>query len=304
MDGDSHGYIPDDVDFDGLLNNASTWQNPTDQYGFHQQQSQPHQQPQQHIQPDPYARYSTNQPSYGQQYDLSHQQSSYSPLSYSNNPAYTAQYQHARPSDMFAPTSYNIDPSMQEASSYHVATSTFPYQQSASQHPTISPQSLQYNMLAQQQLNTGMGSTAFQRSNSGHGSKSDYNYGQSAQSNDNHFYNQSQNSALPQKISQSVASNAVRYPSIATDLGPNQEINKLISVDEKYPITASVSSTPSAPIYQRDGSEYRPIAPANPLRVTHPDLVANNASSRPRFPYAPFVAWDDTPLQVAPGLKS
>ncbi|KAB8295315.1 hypothetical protein EYC80_007218 [Monilinia laxa] len=304
MDSDNHGYIPDDVDFDGLLNNPPVWPNTTDQYGFQQhqsQQQQQQQQQQQHMQQDPYARYSTNQPSYGQQYDLSHQQPSYNSLSYSNDPGYTTQYQHARPSDMFGPTSYNLDPSMQEPNSYHGAQSSFPYQLTTTQHPTISPQTLQYNMLAQQQLNTGIGSATFQRSNSGIGNKPDYNYGQRAQSNDNHFFSRPQNGILPQKMTQNVSNNTIRYPSLAPDLGSNEEAKKHVPLEEKYPVVAP--ATIAAP-HQRDGSEYRLIAPANPLRVTHPDLVANNASSRPRLSYAPFVAWEDTPIQVAPGLKN
>ncbi|KAF7861529.1 hypothetical protein EAF04_008092 [Stromatinia cepivora] len=305
MDGDNHGYIPDDVDFDGLLNNAPVWPNTADQYGFQQQQTQSQQQQQQqHIQADPYAGYSTNQPSYGQQYDLSHQQPSYNSLSYSSNPAYSSQYQHAGPSDLFGPPSYNLDPSMQESNSYHGAQSSFPYQQNATQHPTISPQTLQYNsMLAQQQLNSGIASAAFQRSNSGIGSKPDYNYGQRAQSNDNHFFTQPQNGIVPQKMAQSLSNNTVRYPSVATDLGPNEEVKQHVPLEEKYPVPAPAAAVP--PRQREMATEYKLIAPApNPLRVTHSDLVANNTSSRPRFPYAPFVAWEDTPIQVPPGLKN
>lgn len=314
MDGDNHGYIPDDVDFDGLLNNAPVWSNTADQYGYQQQQSQPQpqqqQQPQQqhqHIQQDPYARYSTNQPSYGQQYDLS-QQPSYNSLSYSNNPAYAAQYNHARPSDMFGPSPYNLDSSMQEPNSYHGAQSSFPYHQNATQHPTISPQTLQYsNMLAQQQLNNGITSAAFQRSNSGIGSKPDYNYGQRAQSNgDNHFFTQSQNGIAPQKMAQNISSNPARYPSVATDLGPKEEMKQHIPLEAKYPVAVpATASAAVAPRQRETVPEFQLIAPApNPLRVTHPDLVANNTSSRPRFSYAPFVTWEDRPMDIAPGLKS
>ncbi|TGO37173.1 hypothetical protein BHYA_0104g00310 [Botrytis hyacinthi] len=309
MDGDNHGYIPDDVDFDGLLSNGSVWPNTADQYAYQQPQSQSQQQPQQqpqqqHIQSDPYGRYSNIQPSYGQ-YDLSHQshqQPTYNALSYTNSPAYAAaQYQHARPSDMFTPTSYGLDPSMQESNSYHGAQSSFPYQQNTTQHPTISPQTLQYSLLAQQQMNSGIPSAAFQRSNSGIGSKPNYNYGQRTQSNDNHFFNQPQNGIVPQKMDQNSSNNTVRYPSIPTDLVPKEEVKQHVPITEQYSAPAPAVAVPR----QREIPELQPIAPApNPLRVTHPDLVANNTSSRPRFSYAPFLAWEDTPIQVPPALKN
>jgi hypothetical protein len=43
----------------------------------------------------------------------------------------------------------------------------------------------------------------------------------------------------------------------------------------------------------------------NGLRTTHPELHASeNPSSRPRFEFAPFLSWEDVPIQVAPGPKS
>lgn len=40
------------------------------------------------------------------------------------------------------------------------------------------------------------------------------------------------------------------------------------------------------------------------LRVTRPELLAPSSPSRCPFPYAPYLVWDNEPVQVTPGLKS
>ncbi|PQE23351.1 C-x8-C-x5-C-x3-H type zinc finger protein [Rutstroemia sp. NJR-2017a WRK4] len=288
----NHAFIQDDVDLNGLLGNSGTW---PDQYAY----QQPHVQ-------DPYGRYTTSQPSYDQQtYDLSHQ-TSYTPVSYSTNSPYTSQYQNTRASDVFSPAPYDLDPSLQEPTSYHGVPNSFPFQPSTT-HSTISPQTLQYNMLSQQQLNNGIQSSPFQPSTGGPGTPAEYSFGQRPQANQTHYYNQPQNGTLQQqqKAIHEAANKNIRYANSNPELAAKQ--NAKPYVPEDNPSSSSNTTTISAPspvpIPARI-PEVKPIPPQNPLRITHPELLAKTTSSRPRFSFAPFVVWDDTPIQVAPGLKN
>ena len=155
MEGNNgHGYLEEDVSYDDLIN-AAGWPSSTDQYTTY---------PQSPAGQASYAPYAAPQPTYDH-YGLS-QQSSYPPASYSNSP-YASQYQHARPSDVFGPSSYNLDPALQRSAAYHgpeSSFSSFGLHGTDSANATISPHSLQYNMVSTQpSINRGLPNLAFQR---------------------------------------------------------------------------------------------------------------------------------------------
>ena len=269
MDGNnSHSYLQEDVSYDDLINSGA-WPASTEEFTY--------QQP--HTVQGSYAPYST-QPSFDH-FDLP--QPSYPPASYTNSP-YTNQshYQHARPSDVFGPTSYNLDPSLQSSTAYPTESS-FSFGLHGSDSNTITPQSLQYHMAsAQPPINRGVSNAAFQRSTS------DFNQ----RPQDPVYFNNTQNGNMQN------TEDPIRYPALpGGSSGPElkQNLKRFGGPDEP-------SSVPTpAPRAQPVKAE----AAQNAVRITHPELHATTSpSSRPRFQYAPFLSWEDAPIQVAPGLKS
>ena len=261
--------------YDDLMN-TSAWAGPGDQYQF----SQAHPPPQDQYQ------YATNPPSYDH-FDLSqHQQQAYAPVTFSNSP-YTSN-QHARPSDVFGPTSYNVDPSLYSSTAFQQPQSSFSYAPQATENATISPHSLQYNMQPNPLLNREAATSTFQRASSGFENKPEYSFSREPQDRQTVYFNEQQNTM------QQRSENAVRYPSLPNGVSSNdskQIVSRYVEGDQ-----LSAASRPQ---------QFKPTPPKDPLRITEPELYASkSSSSRPRFDYAPYVAWQDEPIQVAPGLKS
>jgi len=262
--------MPEDMRFDDLINNAG-WPAAADQQYQYQQP-----------QPDPYSRYQPSQMPY-EHFDPS-QQLSYPPVSYANSP-YTSQYQHARPSDVFGPTSYNVDPSLQGSTGYHTPESSFSFATPAIETATISPQSLQYQMPPNQPTHRNISNAAFQPSANGMGN----NYSQRPPDQTAIYYSGAQNGTMP--VNQG---NAVSYPVLpngSPEIEPKQAVKKYADAD----VTSSAPRTQQA----------QPISSQSSLRMLYPELHASrNPSSRPRFDFAPFLSWEDQPLQITLGLKS
>jgi hypothetical protein len=262
--------MPEDMRFDDLINNAGWPASADQQYQY------------QHPPQDPYARYQPGQVSYDH-FDPS-QQPSYPPVSYSNSP-YAPQYQHARPSDVFGPSPYNVDPSLQSSAGYHAPGSSFSFAPPAIESATISPQSLQYRMPSNQPINRSVSNAPYQQPANGIGN----NYNQRAQDSSAVYYSEAQNGTMPAS-----QSNPVQYPVLPNGAPENeskQAVKRFVDADaaSSAPRTQQAKSTQSQ----------------NPLRMTHPELYASeNRSSRPRFEYAPFLTWEDEPMQITLGLKS
>jgi hypothetical protein len=202
-------------------------------------------------------------------YDLpQQQQQAFNPASFSNSP-YVSQYQHARPSDVFGPSSYSVDPSLQP---YQSSQSSFSFPQQ--QNNTISPQSLHYSNQPNQQQNHSVPNAMFQHSGN--------TYHQRPQEQQA-FYNNIQNGNMLQQLQ--------ALPKSLPGNNAQQEVKRNFDII----IPAARPQTVNA----------EPVPAADPLRTTNHQLLATkNSSSRPRFEHAPYVAWEDAPIQVAPGLKS
>jgi hypothetical protein len=267
----NHGYdMPEDMRFDDLINNAG-WPAAADQQYQYQQP-----------QPDPYSRYQPGGMAY-EHFDPS-QVSTYPAVSYANSP-YASQYQHARPSDVFGPTSYNVDPSLQASAAYHAPESSFSFAAPTIESVTISPQSLQYRMPSNQPIHRGASNAPFQQAANG----IENNYNQRTHDQPTVYYPGIQNGTM-----QATQGNTVSYPALPNDAPesePKQAVKKYVDADasSSAPRTQPVKSTSSQ----------------NTLRMLYPELHASqNPSSRPRFDYAPFLSWEDQPLQITLGLKS
>ena len=256
--------------FDDLINNAG-WPAAADQQYQYQQP-----------QPDPYARYQQSQMPY-EHFDPS-QQPSYPPVSYANSP-YTSQYQHARPSDVFGPTSYNVDPSLQASAGYNPPGSSFSFAAPAIETATISPQSLQYQMPPSQHIHRSISNPTFQQSANGMGP----NYSPRTPDQTAVYYPSAQNGTM-----QASQGNTVSYPVLpngSPEIEPKQTVKKYVEADV-------ASSAPRPQQAQLASSQ-------NTLRMLYSDVYASkNPSSRPRFDFAPFLSWEDQPLQITLGLKS
>lgn len=272
----SHGFIHDDMAYDDLMATAG-WPAPTEQ----QQYAYP-----QHPTPDTYGRYTTSQPSYDQ-FALS-QQPQYPPVTYSNSP-YASQYQHARPSDVFGPTSFHVDPSLPGSTAYHGHDSSFSFDPHNMEPATISPQSLQYSMPQSQSLNRAVATSDLQRQQNALPN----NFNQQTQSPTPAYYHPSQNGAFQQTQN----SNNVRYPTLPNDIEaePKQQ-TKTTVVD---------ATLQSAQLSAQRVQQSKPAPVPNPLRITHPELVDETTTNKKRFEFAPFLTWEDEPVQSVPsGLKS
>lgn len=220
----------------------------------------------------PYAQPYSHQSTYGH-YDQ--QQQSYGQPAYTNSPyASQPQYQHARPSDVFGPTSYNLDPALNGSTGY-AADNSFSFGLHGNNQSTISPQNLQYQP-AQPTTNRSIASSTFQHSR-----------------ND---FNQPQHSTFFQNGNFHNPDPSVRYPTL-----PNAPSN----IEQKQqPKLVGIAPEPTRTVTPKQ-QQVPARTSGNTLRITHPDLIANgHTSSRSQFPYAPFLFWEDTPIQVAPGLKS
>lgn len=253
--------------------NSAGWPAATDQYSY----------PQPHQAQSSYAPPYSNQPSFDH-YDL--QQPSYPPVSYTNSPYTTQpQYQHARPSDVFGPTSYNLDPALQSPTAFPPDSSFSFGLHGAENRNTIAPQSLQYQMASAQPLiNPGVSNAAFQQP------VTDFN--RQPQDQSVLYFNHAQDGNMQN------AENSIRYPELpsgSSDPEAKQSIKRFVATDDSS----------SAPTPAPRAQQVKVEVPQNTLRITHPELpAAKYPSSRPPFPYAPFLSWEDVPIQVAPGLKS
>lgn len=271
MDGNNHhhSYLQDEVNYDDLINNAG-WPGSADLYTYPQPQPQPH--PAQ----DGYPRYQSTQSPFDQ-YDLSQQPTAptYVP-SFSNTP-YASQYQHARPPDVFGSLSYSVDPTMQ---SYHRPESSFSFNPQENAGTTISPHSLQYNTSSNQSLSHASPNIMFQQSIN--------NYNQRPQEQPALFNNAPSRSML-------TSGNSLQYQTLPNGLpGHDVSLNARRNFDVVIPTADSPCPFPTKTESDQDS-----------LRITHHELLERKKkSSLPELQYAPFVVWDDTPIQVAPGLKS
>lgn len=288
-------FTPEELkSYEDLIQNTG-WPADTNQ---HQQQffTQPNQ--------APYSQYTATQstPAHGHGYNINHQQS-YTPVSYSTSPyaaAAAAQYQHARPSDVFGPTSYNVEPSLQ-GPTYHGHDSSFSFTPQPSGNATISPQSLQYGMnqnqtlIQNQALIRSVPNPAFQRSSNGIGNA----FHQRPQDPSNMYFQSTQNpqngNILPNQV------NNVSYPVLPKE-NPQAETVPYIPKQEldPVPIAQAAQVAPAARPQQ-----IPPPPPLNPLRTTHPELLdGSDTSAQIRLDYAPYLAFEDTPIQVNLTLKS
>ena len=263
--------------YDDLMN-TSTWAGPGDQYPY----SQVHHPPA----PDHY-QYPATQPSYGQ-FDLSqqHQQQAYARTAFPN-PIYTSN-QHARPADVFGPTSFSVDPSLYNPAPFQQPQNSFAFPPQSPDAATVSPHSLQYNIQANPPLNRDVSSPIFQPSSNGFEHKPEYPFSQGVEDRSAAYFNGHQNNI------QQRSGNTVQYPSL-----PNGAPTK----DSKQNTARNVEG--DQPSSAPRPHQSKPTPTQSFLRVTEPNLYAfKSSSSRPRFDYAPYVAWQDETIQVAPGLKS
>ncbi len=236
-----------------------------------------------HTPQDPYAQYSASQPSFNQ-FALS-QQPSYSGPAYSNSP-YAAEYRQPAQNHVFDPTSYDVDPSLHAASTFHAPASTFSFAPQAIENNTIAPQSLQYG-IGSIQSNRNVSNPAFQQYSNANGAGN--SPAPRPQESNSTYYGSGQNGAMQ------FAGNPTQYSNMQNK--PVQEQPKPTQqrwVEEK-----------SVPTPRPSQQTKLPTPPQNPLRITHPDLyAAKGTSSRPSFEYAPFLSWEDKPMQITLGLKS
>lgn len=272
MDGNNqnHSYLPEDVSYDDLMNNAG-WPGPGGQYTY------PPPQPAQ----GQYPQYPTqNQPSYNHQYNLP-QQSPYAQSDYSNSPYAVAEQhqQHARPSDGFE-SAYSVDPSLPIYLGQQGSYSFNPQELS-----TISPHSLQYGVpnnqgVANHQVNHSIPpNVAYQHS---------VNYNQVPQ-DQSEVFNNTQSSSAPG------TAQPLQYYNAPNTL-PNYDLKQPAEKNFEIVIPAR---KPSPPV------QVKPQPVQDPLRITHPELLAAQSKSpRPPLEHAPYIVWDDTSIQVPPSLKS
>jgi hypothetical protein len=275
MDGQNiHGYLQEDNNYDDLLNTSSWPASNEQQYSY----SQPAQ--------DQY-RFPTTQNTFDH-FDMS-QQPSYPQVTYSNSP-YASQYQqHANPSDVFGQNSYIVDPSIQGSGGYG-QDNTFSFAPQRIESATISPQSLQYNLPQSRATNGAIGISSFQRPVS----NSQGNYISRPQNPSPVYLMESSNGKLPPQQAPPLQQRQpaqVQYPALPTATAPppaKQSIPK--AIEDTIPIP--------------NGTQHHTVPPkGNTLRIVQPEMLAENSPSQ-RLAYAPFVTWEDTPLQVASGPKS
>lgn len=266
MDGNqNHGYLQEDPSYDDLMSNAG-WPGSGDPYSY-----PPAQAPQ-----DQFPRYSSNQPSFDQ-YNLSQQ--TFVPSTFSNSP-YATQYQHARPSDVFGPTSYNVDPSLP---AFHGSDPSFSY--NPQENVTISPHSLQYGPLANQQVNRGALASNFQLA---------ANFNQRSQVQPTNFHN-AQSSNMPS------ATHSQQYsalPDVSSEYLSKQPVKS-----KNFDIVIPAQSPQPTPIPTLKAEAE--VVVDVPVRVTRPDLLAaKNKTAQSSLAHAPWVVVDDTPVQTPHALKS
>ncbi|TVY73207.1 hypothetical protein LSUE1_G008369 [Lachnellula suecica] len=267
MDGtNGHGYIQEDNGYDDLMHNAS-WSGPGDQFLYTQQQ------PQDNL----YSQFAPSQQTFDH-YNVAHQPA-YTALSYSNSP-YTQQYQHARPSDVFGPTG-NVDPALQTSSQFQAPDRSF----SVTPNSTISPQYLQYGIASNQPVSRAV--------------SSDFNRAANTP-NPLNFNHQPDHAGLyfnpaHQPNVQRGSSTPVHYPALSTEL----------QNDPRQGLKRNIDGEPPVNPLRAPPQQSKPAVQMSSLRMTHPDLYAKrSSSSRPQMPYAPFVFFEDQPVQVDLGLKN
>lgn len=277
MDGHGHGHNAYQggggygVD-DDLMNNAG-WAAATEQYAF----QDPH--PQQDHQ---YPQYPQSQPTFDH-FDLSHQPT-YPQEPYSQSP-YASQYQQARPSDIFGENAYNFEnhaPSLQRSNAYP-GNHAFSYGPPASTTTTVAPQSLHFSMGQAQPVN-GIGHTGYQQPvNGSENIPSEYHqFSQRPQEPIARYFvdpRSSSQQSQPQPQQQQPVSN-VRHVQ-----GPpsTQNMNSPVTGGHSYGTLAR-----------------RP----NPLRVTHPELLATVENSpRHRLKQVSFIALGQVPIQIPSSEK-
>jgi len=191
---------------------------------------------------------------------------------------YESQYQHARPSDVFGPTAYNnLDPSLQNPAPLYGSESSFRFapQESA----TISPHSL-YNAPSNQPLGRAgaVSNAAFQQQ------RLMNNFSPRPQDQPMYF-NNVQDGNIP------AVENMIRYPALSNGSLEYDHNQTLRRVPESNGF-GNPQQTSAEPVQ-------------DPLRITHSDLTAeNDSSSHPHLGYAPFMTWENSSVQIAPGLKS
>ncbi|TAQ86677.1 hypothetical protein B7494_g4997 [Chlorociboria aeruginascens] len=246
------------------LINSNGWPSHTDQYAY-QQQTPGH------------LAYPAEQQDYSH-FDLPQQQP-YSQVPYSNA-HYQSQYHHAGLADVFAPT-YNLDPSLQTPTQYHAPQSSFSFNTPTPEASTITPHSLQYSMPLQQPMNNNvLSNSSFQQPLSRTGSKSDYNFSnQTPQEASSMYYSN------PQVVIQTNGGNIIHFPR-------NGELEIPPKTMRQPEVDSSISRA----------RQYEPAPVQNPLRNTL--LESKNGSSQPCFEHAPYLAWQDTPIQITAGLKN
>lgn len=276
-------FMPDELSgFDDLIHNAGWPAEPSQQ---HQQQQFSFVQPNQ----DPYSRFTTSQPAAAHGHYNLNQPQSYPSASYSNSP-YASQYQHARPSDVFGPSSFNVDPSLQ-ASTFHGHESAFSFPTQPTENATIAPQSLQYS-LNHSQPHQALGVAAFQRGGIG------ANFRQQEDDPSTVFF---QGNTQNAHVLSNQTSN-IRYPTLRNE-NLEREPKSYINRHEMDP--APTTQPVSAPASQQQQQIQIAPPPRNPLRTTHPELLdGSDTSTQIRLQHAPFLAFEDRPIQVTLGSKS
>jgi hypothetical protein len=247
--------------------NGAGWSGPGEQFLYAQQPQE-----------DLYSRFGAGQPAFDQ-YNVP-QQPTYPSLPYSNSP-YAPQYQHARPSDVFGPTgNSNVDPSLQGSGQFQPPDRSF----SVAPNATISPQCLQYGMASNQPTSRAV-SSDFNRSAN---TMSPNNFNHQQGNPGLYFNNASQNLNVQRN-----SSNLIPYPAL-----PVNHQN-----DSRPGIKRNLDGEP--PLKVPRTQQNREIQLPNPLRITHPELLAKRStSSRPQMPCAPFVYFEDASVQVPLSLKS
>lgn len=278
MDGSNHGYLPNHSYGDVFNDNPAVWNGGnSNQFAAYEQQNQAaptfsHTQAPQEL----YSEY-IHQPSYGRS-DTPHAQYQES-RAYSNSP-YSSHFQQSISSrDAHGSDSYGRDPSLQNSAvpAHQHVFSSFPPQEPA----TISPHSLQYNeriMQVNQAVNpASTASGMFPQPSNGYQRPQDTSsYINNQQSGNVNNNLSSANYAVISKAPSEHLKQPTRSPSSS---------GSIMNGSSSYPAHASPA--------------------VNPLRITHQaELSATNQTVRAPLEHAPFLRWSDTPMQVAPGLKS
>ena len=294
--------MQNDPSFDDLINN-DVWTGAGDQYLYGQPQQQHQTQPQ-----DLYANFGNNQQHQQQQSSFPNPNIPSQQQPYTSSP-YTSQYvsqyqQNPRPSTFFGATSTNVDPSLQSASPSPYRSNQDP---TFTSQPGVSPHYLQYGMTpAHQPLNRGLQQQPYQQQQQPQvqPKPNPNTFDQRSQDLSSLYFNNLDNGNL-----QHNAGNQVHYPALPAERQNNDfrpTVNPLnVSNNQIYNLQRQANS--ASPLNVPLQQQARQVQPQqNPLRLIQPEVLraAEGDASRRPLAHAPFLTFENTPVQITLTLKS